>query len=448
MAKSKKTGNASIDQQIISRILAFLHDTSVEEMTGVLPNETTATLPFLVSIRSWKEGTSIRQQAVVMYGDVAKRFSSLSDSVYALATKRDMRMGNVPISEKNVETVLEECLARYIRHSVTQLDIGVDNIVRTVLEEAILSEPRQHTVLVPIYGLYTDRAVEFRGVRYSLPSDCPEYVSRMTKSSKENMLGIAPTDAELNSGFDVIAKVECRARFLDDAVHGAKEKVSRDLAILRYSAYREFRAASHLASPSVIRRERKPATLSTIAFDDQGKGTTQLAGFTISVETPLNLQEWGRSKWSAAIASAITVSQAQGDSVAACLLDALTWLGRSTVQEDDATRLLFQITALESLLPVDGKEEKVHQISLHTTVLGGMAGLDRRDTYDLLRRAYTVRSEVVHGSRMTTSKYEPDRIGMLLDRIIDFMLFNESGVKLLALTTGEFRNVLMEILFE
>lgn len=449
MAKAKGSPGVSVDQQIEDLILDFLNNTPVQNLTSHFPINIEDVKHWYFSVHEWMVGDAVCQQSIGMVDEVARSFFMLVETVYMLSTKRDMKKGDLPISRKNVEAFMEGCVARYIWHSPNKTNTEAEDFVRTEIRGALLSPPRPHTVLVPVYGLFTNCPVEFRGVLYSRPKECSEYVNRMSKILDRNSLSIADAESdELNSGFDVIARVECRARFLDDAVHGAKEKVSRDLAILRYSAYREFRAASHLASPSVIKRERKPARLSTIVFDDQDSGTTQIAGFSISAEAPLNLQVWSDSKWSAAIASATTLSQAQGDSVAACLLDALTWLGRSTVQEDDATRLLFQITALEALLPVDGKEEKVHQISLQTTVLGGMTGLDRRDIYNLIRRAYTVRSEVVHGSRMTTSKYEPGRIGMLLDRIIDFLLFDEAGVGLLALSTDDFRNVLMEKVFE
>lgn len=449
MAKEKGSQGLSPDQEIENKVLEFLRETSVSVLTATHPIDSRKMTAWNFYINEWKEGDDERQQTIVMIDEIAQRFFRLTDTVFALYTKRKLNKGDIPISEKNVATVLEQCVARYVWHNVHKGIHGAEQTVKTVLAKALLSQPKLHVVLVPVHGLSTRDLVEFRGCRYSRPAECPEYVERMSKILDGTELGIADAGSEeLNNGFHVIVRVECEARFINDAIHGAKERVSRDLAILRYSAYREFQGPPHLASPGVINWERHSPTLSTIAFDDRNQGVIQIAAFSVGVAAPLNLQVWSKSKWSGALAVAHDISIKSEKSVASSLLDSLTWLGRSTVQEDDATRLLFQITALESLLPLDGKDEKTHQVSLQTTVLGGMAGSSRRDTYELIKRAYGVRSAVVHGSRMTTSKYEPDRIQRLLDRIVDFLLFNEEGKEMLSLSGDAFRLKLMEKLFE
>jgi|LauGreDrversion4_2_1035121.scaffolds.fasta_scaffold74133_1 hypothetical protein len=449
MPKAKRNPSSSDNQQIVDMILEFLNEVGVAGLTASLPRDRGQLSVWNYHVSDWTQDGSRVKQPIVMIDDVARRFFSLRESVYAILTKEKLKKGSIAISEKSVKAVLEQCVARFVWHSERGAGMQPQESVAKFLKEALLSQPRSHTVLVPVYGLHVNEPVEFRGSRYSRPVDCPEYVDRTSKIFDGVELGMADArGAELNSGFDVIVRVECKARFVDDAIHGAKEKVSRDLAVLRYSAYRAFREPPHLSVPGVVSWERKQHNLSTVAFDDRDQGVIQIAAFSTGATVPLNLKSWNESRWSSAVLTVHDISLSNDKSVASSLLDALTWLGRSTVQEDDATKLLFQITALESLLPLDGKDEKTHQVSLQTTVLGGMAGSSRSDTYELIKRAYGVRSAVVHGSRMTTSKYEPERVSRLLDRIVDFLLFDEKGKGLLGLSVDDFRMELMTKLFE
>ena len=452
MAKRNGSASISLKQQVENKIVEFLRSTSPEELNADFPDDTDGYTDLFSTTYEWQEGDEDRIQSILMLNETAVGYFNLIGSVYALMTKskpKQKSYSGVLISENSLKEVLKSCIARFVWYSINPGTTDSDKLIKEVLSETLFSTPRPFVLLMPVYGLYTDGAVLFRNGQYSRPKECTDYVERIKRLKKHADIGLPdPESVHLNSGSHVVVQVECRARFQEEAMDIGMGLISNDLAVLRYGSSREFRGGSHLTCPGIIDLKAERPSIATMVFDEQGKGTTYPWGHRRPGMLSLSLEAWSTSKWAEAISSADMISETDNQTVASNVLDAMTWLGRAVDITDEATRLLFQVTALESLLPLDGKDEKVHQVSLLTTVLGEFAGYPRKETYELIKRAYSVRSEVVHGSRMTTSKYEPDRIQRLLDRIMDFLLFNEEGKEMLSLSGDAFRLELMEKLFE
>jgi hypothetical protein len=452
MAKGSGSAGTSLNQLVENKIVEFLRSTSPEELNADFPDDTDGYTDLLSTNHEWQEGDEDRSQSILMLNETAASYFNLIGSVYALMTKskpKQKSYSGVLVSENSLAEVLIICIARYVWHSINIGDTDTDQFVRRVLNETLFSTPRPFVLLMPVYGLTTDGAVVFRKGQYSRPKERTEYVERIKRLKKHVDIGLPDPDSEeINSGSHVVVRVECLARYQEEAMDIGMGLISNDLAILRYGSCREFRGGSHLTCPGIINLHTESPLIATMVFDEKGKGRTYPWGYRRRGMSSLSLEAWSTSKWAEAVSSADTIVKTVSQSAASNVLDAMTWLGRAVDITDEATRLLFQVTALEALLPLDGKEEKVHQVRLFTTVLGEFAGYPRKETYELINRAYGVRSEVVHGSRMTTSKYEPDRIQRLLDRIMDFLLFNEEGIEMLSLSEDAFRMKLMETLFE
>ncbi|MBK9181757.1 MAG: hypothetical protein IPM83_01285 [Ignavibacteria bacterium] len=452
MAKGNGSASNSLHQQIEIKIVDFLRSTSPEELNAEFPDNTDGVTAWYYTNHEWKVGDEDRSQWLLMLDETAVRFFQLTEFVFEQMTKskpNEKSNSGVLISENSVTEVLISCIARFAWHSINIGITDTNQFVRRFLNETLFSTPRPFVLLMPVYGLTTESAVLFRNGQYSRPKELTEYVERLKRLKKHADIGLPdPESEDMNSGRDVVVRVVCLARFQEEAMDIGMRLISNDLAILRYGSTRQYRGGLHLASPGITNLTKERPSIATMVFDGQGKGNTYPGGYKRQGMSPLKLQAWTSSKWAEAVSTADKISEAKKQTVATKFLDAMTWLGRAVDITDEATRLLFQVTALEALLPLDGKEEKVHQVSLLTTVLGEFAGYPRKETYELIKRAYSVRSEIVHGSRMTTSKYEPDRIQRLLDRIMDFLLFNEQGKEMLSLSGDAFRLKLMEKLFE
>ncbi len=385
-------------------------------------------------------------QDIRMINGVALVFFGVIKNVCELLSKG--KSGYYLIPEKIVLKAIGECVARYVWHKTNDNAAPLDEIVESVLSATLFAAQRLFTVSLPVYGLWIDEQVDFREVKYERPDTSAKYIELVSK--------FEPTNAELHksdltagqsNGVDVIATVQCKARFADEAILIAEQEVSRDLAIIFYCAMRDYHGAANLRVPSLKNKPRIQPSLSVVAYDQNERALIRPAGFSIGTESPLHMPQWVGSNWYDILTTVDRNSKEQPNSVGVKLLDALSWLGRSIAEEHNSTKLLYQITALEHLLPIQGQDEKVLNVTLMTTILGGVVGFDKNRVYKNVKRAYNVRSEVVHGVRMTTSNYEPELICRLLDRIVDYLLFHDEGFTKLSMKPNEWRAELMRSLF-
>ena len=442
--KNRKTDN--IEQQVQECVVRFLGQASVPELQAVFPSDRAGITQWHFSIHKLNIDGREFDQGIRMINEVALGFFGVIENVCEILSKG--KSGHYLIPDKTVQAAIGECAARRVWHSRNNDATPLDEIVRDALSATLFADQRLFTVSFPVYGLWIDEQVGFREVKYERPDRSTKYIVLVSKFEPPNAESHkSDLTAVQSDGFDVIATVQCDARFADEAIIIAEQVVSRDLAIIFYCAVRDYHGAAHLRVPSLKNKPRIQPSFSVVAYDENERGLVRPAGFTIGTESPLNMPQWVSSKWYGMLTAVNQVSKEQLNSVAAKLLDALSWLGRSLAEDQNSTRLLYQITALEHLLPIDGKDEKVHQVTMLTTILGGIVGFDKKRVYHMIKRAYNVRSEVVHGSRMTTSNYEPERIGRLLDRIVDYLLFSDDHISILQMTPAAWRQDLMSELF-
>ncbi|MEN9281537.1 MAG: Apea-like [Bacteroidota bacterium] len=437
---------SNIARQVQECVEHFLGRATVPELQAGFPTDRVGITHWHFSIHKLYIDDKEFDQGIGLINEVALGFFGVIENVCEILSKGKSEHYLIP--DKIVQAAIGECVARRLWHSWNNDAAPLDEIVRSALSATLFAEQRSFTVSLPVYGLWIDEQVGFREVRYERPDRSMKYRELVSKydppnnESHESDLAVGQSD-----GFDVIATLQCDARFVDEAILSAEQVVSRDLAIIFYCAMRDYHGAPHLRVPSLKNESRIPPTFSVVAYDQNERGLVRPAGFTIGTETPLHMPQWVSSKWYGMLTTVNQISKEQQSSVAAKLLDALSWLGRSLSEDENSTRLLYQITALEHLLPIEGKDEKVLQVTMLTTMLAGIVGFDKKRAYRMVRRAYTVRSEVVHGSRMTTSNYEPERIGRLLDQIVDYLLFHDEGMTKLSMRPSDWHGELMSSLF-
>lgn len=442
MAKSSKSSHTN--DPILLLIINFLTSTPEADFQRAFPEDHSNLTAWYYFKHNWIEDGSDVWQSVTMLNETAQRYFNLLEVIFEMLTKRKR---GTQLPEKVVTSVLNECVARYIHASTNDSLHAADSLVTNIINTTLLASPHPFQVVVPVYGILVDSPTEFRGIRYSRPKDCPEYVDRMSR-----LIGITiddpddPNGNELNDGSFALAFVKCEARFDGEALNIANRLVSRDLSILKYAIYRESQSGYRWSVPGITNWKKFAGRLSTIVISSRGTSTTHVAGFSGVDSDPVVLTEWKRSKWFRALEYLVSQSEQSDRRMAHQVIDALAWLGRSTSEDDDTSRLLYQITALETLLPIDGKEEKAQQVRLLTSLLGGMAGMNKQRTFDLVQRAYTTRSEIVHGSTISISTFEPDRMERVLNKIVDHLLFTSAGKQILLSEPSQFKKELYALI--
>lgn len=446
MAKAGDQNPNTMRGAVQSCIVDFLNELAVLQAGHSANRSLNEAKHWHFSLHEWQhEGKGVSQD-IVLIDDEAIAFFTLREEVHGVVSKGKLQYEL--ITEKIVEKVIGECVARSKWHLKRNDAVSSAAITKTVLDATLFAPQRAFTVCLPVFGCYVDSPITYGKVRFERPAHNPAYLE--FESINDGAFENADSDSQRTRedlGEKVIAVHGCKARFVAEAILIAEREVSNDLQVVYYSAMRTYHGAAPLRVPSLINRSREQPLLSVVAYDQQNRGVVRPAAFAIGRETPINLDEWSQSRWCQRLETIRKHSDSVKNSVATDLLGALSWLGRSLSEEQNATRLLFQITALEQLLPIQSKEERLHQVSLLATVLGGIVGYDRQYVYNLVRRAYDVRSAVVHGSRMASSMYEPDRVGRLLDQIVDYLVFDEEGVAVLNKTPDEWRVELMNRLF-
>ena len=446
MSRHKNRNTHAIEQQVQECVEQFLGQASVPELQANFPTDRVGVAHWHFSFHKLYIDDKEFDQGIGLINDVAHRFFNVVENVCEILSKGKSEHYLVP--DKIVLAAISECVARRVWHSWNNNAASLDEIVRSALSATLFAAKRSFTVSLPVYGLWIDEQVDYREVKYERPDRSSKYKELVSKFEPPNGESDESDLAEEQSaGFDVISTVRCDARFADEAILIAEQVVSRDLAIIFYCAARDYHGAPHLRVPSLKNKPRIQPSFSVVAYDQDDRGQIRPAGFTIGTESPLHMPQWVGSKWYGMLTTVDQISKEQQSSVAAKLLDALSWLGRSLSEDQNSTRLLYQITALEHLLPIEKKDEKVLQVTMLTTILGGIVGFDKNRAYRLVKRAYNLRSEVVHGSRMTTSNYEPDRIERLLNRIVDYLLFNDEGMTKLSMKPSDWHEELMSSLF-
>jgi hypothetical protein len=109
------------------------------------------------------------------------------------------------------------------------------------------------------------------------------------------------------------------------------------------------------------------------------------------------------------------------------------------------TKIVSYITALECLFTTS-QSELSHRVSERVALLIGKSKIDKIETYKLLKKAYDVRSKIVHGSILKGANEDLKEVCTTLDSILRDIICFEYDI--LSKKDSEIDDYFLELLFE
>lgn len=137
-----------------------------------------------------------------------------------------------------------------------------------------------------------------------------------------------------------------------------------------------------------------------------------------------------------------SLSKKHAKSYASDVYQAILWASRSHDETDSNTRLIFLVAALEAVIPAESKSEIAFRVSILSALLLKKAGRDPSDTSARVRRAYELRSKLVHGGNVTVPHVIVDQLSHIVEDIIKLQLESEDVESLLRSKPKDYYNEL------
>ncbi len=364
------------------------------------------------------------QQTPITITLIGEQASALVEFVTNIIEKLSSHTDFSMQPERVTIDIIYEALARYVC-SVNHNQADARSKFVNDIKQKLCGKPLPFRFLVPVKNLSVTGEVRFDDTCI-LP---PAYLAQSVQASKPLLQCFEPShnyltdDTTVNCAF---VDVRVDARSVIEAVDKAKRAATELYLLLRfclvlskvYSANRYTDLSQYIDTmilPLVqlgesdldIRSIRLPLMLSnrepvvSLSQDD--------CDFPIVKAGLLSR----------------SLSKKSAKSYASDVYQAILWASRSHDETDSNTRLIFLVAALEAVVPTESKSEIAFRVSILSALLLKKAGRDPSDTAARIRRAYELRSRVVHGGNVTVPHVIVDQLSHIVEDIIKLQLETE-----------------------